>query len=315
MNRWTRLLCVLTLGLSLAPTSDAKSLQGPKKRITVTTFKDKSNRSFHYWPNVGDGMADMLTTALQKTGKFVMVERNQLSSVMEEQLMAKDGAVQATTGAKSGMLIGAGYIVTGAVTEFGIKESKFGAGNLGRLLPIGGGASLKTETARVALDLRFIDTTTGQVIATEKAEGSKTSANVQSDLDKLPSIEFGKDGFDDTVIGKATREAIEKAVKLVEAHMEDVPWYGRVVKTEGTSVFLNTGEEDHRKVGDVFQVKRAGEVMMDPDTGEALGSQASVQGTVRIVSIMGKRLSKADIIEGSDIQANDSIESVHGRTN
>src|ERR1019366_7052604 len=108
----------------------------------VSSFKDKSDHSLHYWANVGDGMADMLTTALQQTGKFIVVERNQLSSAVEEQTMAKDGAVQAATGAKSGQLIGAGYIVTGSVTEFGIKEGKYGAGNLGSILPIGGSASL-----------------------------------------------------------------------------------------------------------------------------------------------------------------------------
>jgi hypothetical protein len=128
-------------------------------------------------------------------------------------------------------------------------------------------------------------------------------------LDKLPSIEFGKDGFDDTVIGKATREAIEEAVKLIEKHMESTPWYGRIVKVEGGDIFLNTGEEDGRKAGDVFQVIRIGEAMMDPDTGENLGAQRSVQGQVRIVAVIGKRLSKAEIISGTDMKSSDTIES------
>jgi len=302
-------ILVIITAVGIGTPVHAKELSGPKRRIAVTTFKDKSDHSFHYWANVGDGMADMLTTALEKTGKFIVVERNQLSSAVEEQALAKDGAVQAATGAKSGQLIGAGYIVTGAVTEFGIKEGKYGAGKLGTFLPIGGDASLQTETARVALDLRFYDTTTGQVIATEKAEGSKTSTKVQSDLDKMPSVEFGKQGFDETVIGKATREAIDKAVKLVEAHMEKTPWYGRIVKVDGSDVFINTGEEDGRKAGDEFQVVRAGETMMDPDTGEALGAERTRQGEVRILSVVGKRLSKAQIVSGDDIKVGDTIES------
>ncbi len=299
---------VLTFA-SIMP-SAAKELSGPKRRIAITSFEDKSDHINEHWSNVGDGMAEMLTTELQKTGKFIVVERNQLSSAIEEQALAKVGAVQAATGAKSGELIGAGYVVTGAVTEFGIKESKYGAGNLGTLLPFGGSASVEIETARVALDLRFFDTTTGQVIATERVSVSKRSPKIESELDKMPSLEFGKDGFDETIIGKAAREAIQQAVVLVLKNSEKTPWYGRIVKVEGSTLFVNTGEEDGRRPGDQFRVMRAGESMMDPDTGEALGSQASEKGLVRIVSVIGKRLSKAEIVSGSDIKPNDTIESV-----
>ena len=90
MNKSIRLLYAVSMVAALANPGHAKELQGPKKRIAVTSFKDKSNNSFHYWANVGDGMADMLTTALQKTGKFIVVERNQMSSAVEEQMLAKD---------------------------------------------------------------------------------------------------------------------------------------------------------------------------------------------------------------------------------
>ena len=298
------------LSIGLASHASAKTLSGPKKRIAVKTFADKTDHSWHhYGEGVGDGMADMLTTSLQKTGRFIVVERNNLHEALDEQALAKEGVTQAATGAKSGQMIGAGYLVTGSVTEFGIKNSKYGVGKLGTLLPIGGDASLNTETARVALDLRFYDTTTGQVIATEQAVGSKTSTKVATDLSKLPSVEFGKEGFDDTVIGQATREAVQKAVALVEKHLEDTPWYGRIVKVEGKQVFINTGEDDGRKSGDTFRVSRAGEAMVDPDTGETLGAQKTTLGQLRIVSIEGKRLAKAEIVSGENLQVGDLVES------
>src|SRR5690349_15432116 len=100
MKKLIALLPTVTMVLMSALPIQAKELAGPKKRIAVTTFKDKSDHSWYHFANVGDGMADMLATALQKTGKFILVERNQLSSVVEEQMMAKDGAVQSATGAK-----------------------------------------------------------------------------------------------------------------------------------------------------------------------------------------------------------------------
>jgi len=303
-----RLILVTLLSLNSIPYGFAKELKGPKKRIAVSVFKDKSNHHDRYRKNVGQGMSEMLTTALQKTGEFIVVERNQLASAIEEQEMAKDGAVQEATSAKSGQLIGAGFIVTGAVTEFGIRDAKYGVGKLDRLLPIGGDAALKTQTARVALDLRFFDTTTGQVIATEQAVGTKTSRKVATDIDNLPSVEFGKEGFDSTVIGQATREAVEKAVALIKKHMEKSPWVGRVVKVDGENIFINTGIEDDRKVGDSFEVVRAGETMMDPDTGEALGAERKKIGQILITEVIAKRLSKATSLRAAEYKAGDIIE-------
>ena len=297
----------LALGLSVPLPSEAK-LTGPKQRIAVTAFHDKSGQSFHYWHNVGDGMADMLATALQKTGKFIVLERNSLSDIKEEQALGRDGAVQSATAAKTGMLIGAGYIVTGSISEFGIKNSVIGAGKLGTLLPFGGSASLHSETARVALDLRFVDTTTGQVVKTEKAIGTKTSRKVESDLDILPSVEFGKEGFDETVIGQATREAIEEEVKMVEKHLQESPWHGRIVKVEGGKLYINSGEEDGRIPGDTFTVVRAGETMLDPDTGESLGAETAKLGQIRIVTIIGKRLARAEMVGHFDSKVGDIIE-------
>ena len=310
MKKLYATICGAGLILSSNGPVQAKKLEGPKRRIAVTTFKDKSDHAWYHGASVGDGMADMLATALQKSGRFIVVERRQLASAMEEQRMAAAGAVQAATGAKSGQLIGAAYIVTGSVTEFGIKNAKYGAGHLGSWLPIGGSAALETETALVAMDLRFFDTTTGQVIATERAEASRTSPRLQSEMDKMPSLEVGRQGFDDTIIGKATREAIDEAAALVEKHLESSPWYGRVVKVDGADLFLNTGEEDGRKPGDLFQVVRVGEAMIDPDTGETLGAERTVVGRVRVFSLLGKRLCKAQAVQGTGFRAADIIESV-----
>jgi len=287
--------------------SEAKTLPGPKKRIAVSAFQDKSGEIDRYGQNVGSGMADMLTTALQKTGKFIVLERNGLDAVKSEQELAKEGSVQSATAARIGQLIGAGYLVTGSVSEFGIKEAKYGAGNLERLLPIGGGAALKMETARVALDLRFVDTTSGQVISTEKAVGTKTSRKIAADITQLPSVEFGKEGFDSTVIGQATREAVEKAVALVEKHLENAPWYGRVVKREAEKIYINTGEEDGRKTGEIFDVIRLAEPMTDPDTGESLGSEKTSVGEIRIVAVLDKRLSRAEALGSADLRPGDTI--------
>ena len=166
---------------------------------------------------------------------------------------------------------------------------------------------MKTNTARVALDIRFVDTSTGQILVAEKAEGEESSHGVDIDLSLAPSVEFGKEGFDETVIGKATRKVIEQAVEKITSAMENVPWQGSIVKVSGNQIFLNTGSDDGRKAGDAFVVYRAGEELVDPDTGESLGAQTEKIGKIEIVEVKDKRLSIAKPVDGSGFMRADIV--------
>src|SRR3990170_6174560 len=210
-----------------------KEYKGPKKRIAVLEFAEKSGNQHSGWHDVGRGMSDSLVTALVKTNRFIVIEREQINKIMAEQSFGMSGAVNPDTAAKIGRIIGVGVIVTGGVTEFGVKESKMGVGGLGRVLPFGGGGKIERNTARVALDVRFIDTTTGQILLAEMAEGEESSHGVDVDLSIVPSVDFGKEGFDETVIGKATRKTVEKVVEKIKEAMENVPWQGSIVKVSG----------------------------------------------------------------------------------
>jgi len=305
LNTASRLLLSLTL---LVPVlAQAKSLEGPKKRVAIMKFEDKSNGQ-HGWRRVGDGMTDMIITALVKTKKFIVVERSELEQITREQHLGQSGAVTAGTAAKLGHLIGASVIVTGSVTEFGMNKKKYKVGNLGSVFSsVGGGGGIERETARVALDLRFVDTTTGEILSSEEANGSKSSTGLDLNLSKLPSLDLGAAGFDSTTIGKATREAVNDAVKKISEQADKTPWYGRIVKASGERIILNTGEEDGRDGGERFVVKRAGEELVDPDTGQSLGSEVETIGEIKLTKVLGKRLSEATSVKGSGFQSGDMI--------
>ena len=192
-----KILLLVLMGLIFVNPAFASN----KKRIAVIDFSDEAVGQHSGWHNPGHGMADMLVTVLTKSGKFTMIERQKLDQIMKEQNLGMSGAINAQTAAKVGQLLGVQYIVTGSITEFGIKESKLGVGNLGSILPFGGGVDTKTNTARVACDVRLIDVSTGEIIKSEKGEGEESSTGVNVDLSVAPSVDFGKDGFDETVIG------------------------------------------------------------------------------------------------------------------
>lgn len=279
-----KMLLALCCSLALA----GQAAAGGKKIVCVLDLEDKSSHA-HGWQNVGTGVADMLVTALSETKKYTLIEREKLEKVLDEQRLGASGAVTAQTAAKIGRLLGAHYIITGAVTEFGVKDSKIGVGGLDKVLPFGGGAKVSKNTARAAIDVRAIDTTSAQIAAAAKGEGAKSSAEFSGDLSIAPSFDFGKEGFDETIIGKAARKAVEDVVKQLTAAFDEggAPAV-KIIKISGNQLYINSGSADGEKAGNVYEIFRAGEEMVDPDTGESLGSEEEKIGTAKVVKVTPK---------------------------
>ncbi len=259
-----------------------------KKIVCVMDLEDKSSHS-HSWQNVGTGIAEMMVTALADTKKYTLIEREKLEKVLDEQKLGASGAVTAQTAAKIGRLLGAQYIITGSVTEFGVKDSKIGVGGLEKVLPFGGGAKVSKNTARVAIDVRAIDTTSAQIVAAAKGEGSKSSAEFKGDLSIAPSFDFGKEGFDETIIGKAARKAVDEVAGALSKKFDEAGGGAvKIIKITGKQIYINSGGADGEKEGHVYGIYRMGEEMIDPDTGESLGSEETKIGTAKVVKVTPK---------------------------
>jgi curli biogenesis system outer membrane secretion channel CsgG len=259
-----------------------------KKIICVMDLEDKSNQRGD-WHNIGTGVGEMLVTALSETKKYTLVERSKLETVLNEQKLVASGAVTAQTAAKIGALLGANYIITGAVTEFGIKDSKIGVGGLGKVLPFGGGAKISRTKARAVIDVRAIDAATAQIAAAAKGEGEKSSAEFSGDVSIAPSFDFGKEGFDETILGKAARKAVDAVVKELAAKFDEAGGVTvKIIKITGNQLYINSGGTDGEKEGHTYGIYRLGENMVDPDTGESLGSEEESIGTAKVVKVNPK---------------------------
>ena len=67
---------------------------------------------------IGDGMADMLTTALVNSGRYIVLERESLDTVLTEQDLGASGRIRSDTAAAIGEIEGAELLIVAAVTEF-----------------------------------------------------------------------------------------------------------------------------------------------------------------------------------------------------
>ena len=255
---------------------------GPKKRIAVTKFENKVRGVYGNW-KLGEGFSEMLTTELMKTGQFVVVERQALQDVVGEQELGQSGLVKKETAAKVGQILGAQIIVRGVVSEFTLNESGGGAGIGIAGFRLGG----RSSNAHVAVDIRLVDTATGQVLQSHNAVGKAESSGVSVGVSR-GDVDFGADTFKNTPLGQATRQAIRDAVQFIILNMEKMPFTAKVIKIEGNKVYINAGSQMNIRNGFKFYAYSVGEDIVDPDTGLKLGADEKLVGTVEVRDVQEK---------------------------
>jgi curli biogenesis system outer membrane secretion channel CsgG len=244
----------------------------------------------HYggW-DIGGGLAAQLTTALVNSGHFIVVERAELMPVMREQEMAMQKIVSRETVAQVSRILGAQLLVAGSVTEFdqgaGGGSLHLGVGAATGLL--GGLLGAHTTRGVVGMDVRVIDTTTGQVVQSHRVEANTSQSGISADIN-VQQVTFGGDAFNKTVLGQATRQAIEQAVMFIIQSTEAVPWTGRVVEVTGNQVYINAGASTGVKPGDHFTVTAVVRELTDPESGALLGIVEDKRGEIEVVSVQEK---------------------------
>lgn len=298
------LIFITAIVWSLLPiNSSAAGLKGLKKRVAVFEFEDKTSHRVRWWTGqpVGRGMADMLITALVESGKYKVIERTELEHVMKEQGLGQSGMVTQESAAKVGKLLGVELAVVGSVTEFGHQKG----GVSGRIK--GFGIGVKKLSATVGVDVRFVNTTTGEILSAKSARAEKSSRGLSV---KTPKVSFGnRKDFDDSLVGKACREAIENIQKMIDEQMDNLPWQGKIVKAGRSSIIINAGSTSGIEVGMEFVVYSPGEELIDPDTGLSLGSEEERLGRIKVTSnsLGNGKASKCSVIEGSGFSRGDFV--------
>lgn len=180
--------------------------------LGVIKFQDETGGMFMSG-GVGRALTTMLTSELAARGSFNVVERQKLRQVMEEQDLSMSGRIEPQTSIAIGRLTGAQYLVTGTVTAF--EEDVTQRVKSGFL---GAGARIE-ETSKggyLAVDLRVIDTTTGEIRYARTVEG-RTEGSVKSL--RMDEREAGLGALDDGPDAKAVRGAVIEIIDYLECEM------------------------------------------------------------------------------------------------
>jgi len=178
----TLLLALLAADVAIAQDAPLPTPQ-PHPVIGVLKFQDETGALF-LQGGVGRVLTTMLTNELSARPAFTVVERQKLRAVLEEQDLSASGRVSAETSIAIGKLTGAQYLVTGTVTSF---EEKIQPATVKRSGLFGRNAQVAPPSAGgyLAVDLRVIDTTTGEIRFARTVEGTTTQAPGEARADPL----------------------------------------------------------------------------------------------------------------------------------
>lgn len=179
----------------------ASTFTGEKLKVALGAFENKSSYMNGVFSNGGDVMGTQARTILkghlQNSGRFSVLDRRNLDALSKESEFS----------GKKTSIIGASYLVTGNVVEFGRKvvgdQQLFGV--------LGKG---KKQIAYSKVAILLVNTTTSEVVFTAQGAGEYA-------LSEREILGFGgASGYDATLTGKVLNLAIREAVDaLVDANV------------------------------------------------------------------------------------------------
>ena len=189
------------------PTVDTynTNYSGEKNTLMVGKFNNRSTYLQGLFSpsddKLGNQAKTILKTHLQQTNRFIVVDRENMEEIKQE--AGYSGVEQAITGA--------GYVITGDVSEFGRKVT--GDQQLFGIL----GAS-KNQIAYAKVSVNVVDVRTSQIIYSTQGAGEYQLSNREV-------LGFGGTAsYDSTLNGKVLNLAITDAVNKLVADLQGGVW-------------------------------------------------------------------------------------------
>ena len=246
-------------------------------RITNETQYGQSLLRDRSGDPLGKQVTDLLSKALTESGAFLVFERPDIGKVEAESRLT-DSKLN---------LIGVDALVIGSLTEFGRKT----VGATGFV------SSSKRQVAFAKIDVRVVDTQTGQIIFAASGAG-------EASTETASTFGFGSQaGYDGTLNDAAIRQAVSEAVSRLSTDFNTRPWQTAILKTESDRLFLSGGKAQGLQPGMLLTVQTAGEKIKSPQTGATITLPGRSIAQIRIDALFGDNElnegSVASILSGS----------------
>jgi curli biogenesis system outer membrane secretion channel CsgG len=297
---WFRTLaCAVSL---LVGISGASPSAAGMKRIAVVPFE--STAEFRGTP-LSRGLTDMIITELVKLGGVQVIERAQLERLMDEHRLRADGLLDPATAVAAGRVLGVDYLLGGRITEFGVKENRT---HLGGVAEAVAGARYKQSTARVVLDLRLVDASTGRILLARSVQAEDRSASVGLAGGRLRDLvligNFETTEWAESRIGRATRKAVSEVVQSLAPYFPPVGRVSAVYERDGTRyAILDLGAFAGLAPGRELRIYR--ETVVRDSEGREVWREARDVGRVRVEDVRNDSTRAVIVTEDPAVQEGD----------
>jgi len=244
-----------------------------KTKVSIARFTNETNygRSLLYDADldvIGKQASDMLASRLIKSGKFVVLERPDLTKISREQEISGKAS-----------LVGSDTVIIGSVTEFG----RYVGGQSGFL------SSTKTQLARAKVEVRLVDVNTS--LAYFSATGAGEAATATGEVAGFGS----RAEYDATLNDRAIAAAISDLIDALVSKLADRPWKTYILDIQGPQVFIGGGKLQGIRPGDALVVYEAGKTIKSKQTGFDVTLPPTQVATLRVTSLFGD----TEVNEGS----------------
>jgi outer membrane protein OmpA-like peptidoglycan-associated protein/curli biogenesis system outer membrane secretion channel CsgG len=289
---------------AVAVESGAQSSAGRKPRVAVLDFdyatvQSTSAAMFGNDVDVGKGISNLLVTDLVKSGSYSVIERSALDKVLAEQNFSNSNRADPTTAARIGKILGVDYIILGSITQFGNETNKQNVGGSGgNWHGFGvGGIGHSNSKANVVIDARVINIDTAEILAVAEGKGESS----RSGLSLLGgggnwngfgngNVDFGSSNFQNTIIGEATKKAVDQLTAELTTSAATLPVHtmkvdALIASVDGGQIVLNAGGRAGIKQGDQLSVVRVGKEIKDPATGQVIRRLTSNIGVIQCTDV------------------------------
>ena len=251
----------------------ASSVEAAKKTVMAVPLK---NISGYRSMNIAEIMTNELVMALQNSGKYSVVEREQMSTILREQGF-QNIAANPSTAVEMGNLSGANYSIIGQVTFVQVEKNL-----ISKLLPKSAKHGVVNGwKSKVSVDIRFVNNETGEVVFAKEITGTKTGIN------------------EDDALKSACKEVGENFLKELMANS-----VGRVIDIQSGTIYIDQGTEGGFRKGDVLSVVRETSPLIA--NGKIIGMKTVSIGKIKIVEVNAE-YSICKIISGAAIKKGDVV--------
>jgi len=258
---------------------------GLKRKVAIGRFTNETRYGQSFFVDaqndkIGKQAMDILSAKLFQSGRFIMLERADLSKIEKELKIGNSAQLDNS----------ADYLILGSITEFGRKETS----------DVGVFSRVKKQEAFAKVHIRIVDVSTGQIIYSEEGKGSAFS-----EAGTVMGV-GGKAGYNGQLNDKAIDAAISDLTSNIIENMLDKPWRGYILGYEDGTLITSGGKSQNIKVGDNFDVYKKGKQVKNPQTNMMMTLPGKKLASIKVVATIGDtpetEVSLAEITNG-DVNA------------